>query len=544
MAKRMVTIFFIALGCCFLLFAMMFIVLFLAPGFSIFGIKYLRAGTHHLNAQNVNIYELVGEGFSGSITFETKEIPINVYFTEKQNDSITNDGFFFTYVDNFEGITTSSFDDPSYSIKKDLVGNVTIKTKEYEKLIFESSTSTRYFNLYIPIEYIDSAAPYDRINLTINAGKAPVTFIKETVEDLRTPAFNKLSITTNGKVDFKTHVYASTYQLTTNNSIEIGENKNIGIEAYNMDLFSKKGAITLKRAIDGDLTAKTVNRNIKIVGCRNLKIETSYGSVSGYGENKISTTGLVNITTKAGDITLGKVDGTGTNKIVTSTGSVSIDSIEDGSLTTSAGAIRIKSVNNFKISTNVGKVIVEQAKTSLDVTTKRGNIVLGGEGMVMSNVSAYSRLGKINVSNASGKVNLQTNQSDITFKNKDSKDITISCGDELVATNLEGKVTISSVSNVNLKFSEISDTTTISLGSECTSAKIEALNNNINNTKYIFSGKNVTIWESNGVGTGSFSRKDVGKALSNPTLTGNFPYIKITGKYVDIVVYFDSSAQI
>ena len=90
-------------------------------------------------------------------------------------------------------------------------------------------------------------------------------------------------------------------------------------------------------------------------------------------------------------------------------------------------------------------------------------------------------------------------------------------------------------------FDKISDTTKITLGDTCTSAKIEALKNTIGNTKYLFSGKNVVLWVSNGEGTGTFSKQRVETKMDNiQSLVGEYPYISITGKYADIAVYFNT----
>lgn len=542
MAKRMATIFFIALGSVFLVMAMMVLVLFLAPGFSIFGIKYLRTGTHVVNAKDISIYEKVGTGFTGSITLETGEIPVNVYITQRQNDNVLNDGFYFTYFDNFQGFTSSSFDDPSYTVTKDVVGNVTIKISEFKRLIYESGSSSRYVNLYIPLAGVDSTSPSARVNLTIKSNTSNITFIKE-IEDERIPAFNKLSIETNGNVEFKTKVMATTYNLTTNNSIDIGEDENTNVNAVNYILNSKRGYIKINRNVTGDVTATTSNRDIKLISCKNLTVNTKYGDVlSVKNDQKINITGLANITTTAGSVTLGNVDGIGQNKISTSTGSISVDSIENGAVSSSSGAVRIKILNNCEITTNVGKVIVEEIKENVNVTTKRGNIVLGGSGMTVKDVTAYSRLGKVTVTNSSGKINLQTANSDIILTNASSNDITISSGGKLTATGLTGKVTISTEKEASLVFTEITDTTKITAGNACSSVTIKALSNTILNTKYLFSGKGVTIYESNGANTGSFSKKEVGNDLSNKTLVGSFPYLSITGKNAEITVYFDSSS--
>ena len=81
--------------------------------------------------------------FSGSIRIETDQVPISVVFSQKYTYQVD-------YYDNYNGLTTSKFDDPSIEFSKDKDGTAVIKVKSFKKFIYENSNSNRYIRLLIP----------------------------------------------------------------------------------------------------------------------------------------------------------------------------------------------------------------------------------------------------------------------------------------------------------------------------------------------------------------------------------------------------------
>ncbi len=539
MAKRLAIAFFVVLGVCVLLVSGFLLVLFLAPGFSIFGIKYIAKDTHILVYEDTRVVDVssVGGQFDGSITINTNEVPVEICFSATGSAS---NAIRFTYVDNFNGITNSKFDDPSLEIKKEN-GGVVFITHEFQKLIYESSTSNRLLKIYLPSRYAAESAN----NLIINAGKANVSFYFENDNaKVFTPNFDRVEINTTGKININSKITADTYAQTSNGSIEIAAGETNNINATNYALVSKNGKINVKRNIDGYLLAETKNGEINLMACKNLIATTEDGNITASGD----ISGLVKINAKGGNVSLGKVLGEVpdgdiiSNTVSTSSGNVVIERLYNGEISTHRGSVSIKNSNDLKVSTNMGKVVVEEAISAISVETVRGNVTLGGQGMTLNNPKVFTRLGKVEILSANGTADIQTISSNINFDNSTCDEIKINCGGKLTASNLLGNVEINSQKNIDIAFGQIrnGDNIVITLGDTATFAKITATNNTARDTRYILTGKTVTRFEKNANGT--FSKVDNGSDLSNtnePTVVGGL--IKVTGSSnTDVEIYFNS----
>lgn len=528
MSKRLSIVFFIVIASCILAVAGFCLMLFLAPGFSVFGIKYIRADLHEVSSGRIQISETKAfkseGGFNGNIVIESSEIPINIIFSEDFD-------FYFSYHENYIGLTKSKFDDPSVSITRTANGDCVITTSEFKKFIYESSSSDRYLNVYIPLSEVGGTSA-TLSNLTINTKSSKITFSKEK-EDSRTASFNKVEINTEtSKVVYNTNFHAVNFNYTTNNTIRIYGDEAKEVYATHYDLESKLGKIVIKGNVVGNVTAKTKNGDISLESCKNLYAETKGGDVkSSNAETKISTRGIVKITTSAGSVTLGEIKGNGENVISTGGGSVTIDKITDATVTTKRGAIRIKSLNNGNLTSNVGKVEVEEALSSIEVNTKRGNIELGGEGLTINNPTVFSRIGKVNMNSASGTVKIETVKSNVNFTNKDSENIEIISGKKLTATRLTGKIHLVANGNTELKFSKITNDTVVELGDKCFKVVINAEQNTNLDTRFYFSGKNVVRYEDDA------KVKEGGVVESDSNVSAS-AFIKVTAKNADIYAYF------
>ena len=533
MAKRFAITFFIVVGVCLFLLAIFVLVLFLAPGFSVFGIRYIASGTRGNLLERQSVSEIIGDNFTGSFIINSHEIPVNVIFTERWIYEVE-------YYEDFNGLTRSNIEYPNVSVSLNENGTVVIDVNEFEKFVYESSSSTRYLNLYIPLATVQGETSSYRTNLTINGGASNITFSKVEDYDLREPEFNVVEISTTGNVTYNTHVLATSFRFTTDNSIVVGENTSSIVDATNYYLTSTNGRITIERAVTGDVEAETNNFNISLVSCRNLTAKSNYGSVFGSDDDgKIDVSGLVNIQTKSGNVHLGNILGEyGASTISTGAGNVEIDRIFDAEITTTRGHIQVVSSRNLTISTNMGKVEVQEALESVDVETKRSTISLGGQGMRINNPTVFSRLGRVNIASASGTVNIHTISSDIEFANYDSEDITIVSGGALTASNLTGRVNISANDDSVISFEDISDESTLEFSDTVHSVTINALGDTINNIRYIITGVTIETYEDNG--TGTFSKIiETNDTLSSMTGTG--PLLHVTAESATVRIYFQAS---
>ncbi len=531
MSKRLAIISFIVLGSIIFAIAGFCLVLFLAPGLTVCGVKFIKRDMHKVWTQKyavLDTYDFKGASeFGGNLVIETSEVPINIIYSQDFE-------YYFEYYDNFDGFTTSDFENPSISVTKDEATNsCVIKVNEYKKFVYESSSSKRYLNVYIPIIDV-SDGYYKTTDLTITTDSAPITFMREK-EGARVVGHDNLTINTkSGRVNYDINIHADYFNYKTNNSIKMYGDQYKEIFSTNYDLESKNGKITIYNGVVGDVVAKTKNGDIALKSCKNLIVETNYGDVKSSEKGmSVEVRGIVNIQTKSGKVTLGKVLGNGNNKITTGGGKVSIETIKDGEITTKRGSITVDSVNKMTIKSNVGKVTIEEVLSSVNIETKRGNIVLGSSGMMVKNPTVFSRLGKVDIRSASGVVRVETVSSDVKFTNTDSADVNIVCGRKLTAKNLTGYVSISSKGNVDLAFSNITNKVTVELGDKVTKAVITAENDTKEDTKYYFDGKSVKRYEDNAV----LDDGDVVVNEKNDALVTN-AYISVVGKNAEILAYF------
>ena len=563
MAKRFATMFFIMIGVVVFLLSAYILVLFLAPGASVFGIKYIMVNTHAVNTGKVRITETFRQkygdtNFSGSIIVNSSEVPVIVEFTESGYE------YYYQYYDNYSGITKSSIQDPSIVVERDNDGNAVFTVKSYESFIFQNGNSQRFIKLFIPLANIsvsDYAGKQQFIygdadpgaegkystDLIINSVKADVQFYKSDAD--RAPAFDLLKIKTTGNVIYNgTHVKAMTFEFETNKTIKVSSSRVNIVDAKNYTLVSTSGRILAERELSGNLSAETKNGNIIINKCANLKVRTDLGDiVSCFKERGIQISGVVDIVTNAGSVEIDSILGTGQNNIKTGSGSVVIRKINNGTIATHRGSVTIKSVNNVVISTNMGSVDIEEALTSVDVTTKRGKIQLGAEGMVLNSPKANSYLGDVSIIDASGTVFISTIESDINFVNKNSDNIEINAGGKLTAKNLKGLITMTLSGESYLEFSNISNATKLLLNDSCKFVKIDALSVVRSKLNYMIVGKPASIYESNNAGYATYSLIDSKNYLTNDNKSGIlFEVIGISAEgnaSAKVDVYFNKSNE-
>ena len=529
MSKRLAIIFFIVIAAIIFAVAGFCLMLFLAPGFSAFGIKYIRADTHVVNTGKINISETKAfkssGGFNGDLIIETSEVPINIIFSQDFD-------FHFRYYENYIGITSSDFDDPSISITKNAQGDCIIKTQEFEKFVYESSSSERYLDIFIPLAIVGDDGATTR-DLTINTKRSPIKFTKE-IEDARTASFNNVTINTkNSKIVYESNLHAINFYYYTNHTIRVLGDKEQEVFATHYNLESRSGKIVINGDVAGNIHAKTNNGDISLESCKNLYVETKCGDIKSIkADQKITIRGIAKITTTAGRVNLGEIKGNGDNQIITGGGAVNIDKMKDGIITTKRGAIRVKSVNNVVLTSNVGNIYVEEALSKIVVDAKRGKVELGAEGLTINNPHIYSRIGRVYLKAASGKVYIETIKSNIEFANKDSEDIEIIGGKKVKATRLAGKVHIVTNGDAELNFEKITDETVIELGDNCKNAIIRAEKNTALDTKFYFVGKLVVRYED-----GSAVKR--GESIDNTSMgVAGKASIKVIGKYAEIYAYF------
>lgn len=489
MAKRFANVFFITLGImlsCVIVFVM---VLFLAPGLSIFGIKYIAKGTHIINETAVIAEKMEGETFSGSIRLEVDDVPVNVIFSQNYTYQIE-------YYDNYNGLTNSKFDDPSISYSKTADGTAVIKVKSFKKFIYENNNSSRYINILIPSTIVGGTRRGET-DLTIVSKTSSVSFADQ-VNDNYDPVFRNINIETSGKITSSTCVTAKTYSLKTINAINIDSDTTASINATNYNLESTGGKIVVAREVLGDISAKTKNARVQVLSCKNLTVDSGFGDVySSSDEAGVVVSGIANIKTTAGVVKIDSILGvTGTSVVETKTGNVSIKKAMDIQISTTRGFVNVSSARKAEIATSSGSITLEQATASITAKTKRGKVTLGGENSVLYNPTVESTYGSVKVESASGTVNIQTVLANVEFENKDSSNIKINSGKNLTATKLLGAVNIEVAGEAKIDFKSFTQKSTI-VGKSNSAMTITMFNNAIGSFSYSLEGNDAMLYEYN-----------------------------------------------
>lgn len=530
MSKRFATIFFIMIGVVIFLLSAFLLVLLLAPGVSIFGIKYITLGTHKINTGKVLIENelaaIYGDGsFSKSLIINSSEVPVFVEFAD------AGTGYYYQYYDNFSGITKSSFTDPSIILEKDENGNAVLTVKSFDTFIFQNANSERFLKVFIPLANISvndyvgkplnlfgaddpGASLKYSTNLTINAGNADVDF--RTGDKNRAAAFNNFTVNTTGKFALNgTHIKAMNFYYSTDKNIRVYYSYNLFVDAKNYYLSSTGGKIICQKEIVGTLSAETKNGDILLMNCGNVIAKSDLGDIKKVDDEYTLITKKVDIVTNAGSVEFDSITGNEKSTITTSGGSVRIGKMLDGTVNTHRGSITIGSARNIIASSEIGKIDIDQVLASAEISSNRGNVFVGEKDMVVSNIKLSSNIGDIKVLNTSGAVYIDSIKSDIYFENNSSQNIQIFAGHKLTAKNLKGAVNITLSGESYLEFDNVSNDTKILLKSSCSYVKIDALSTVRTNLNYFVYGNPASIYESNNTGYATFSLIESDKYLFN-----------------------------
>ena len=128
-------------------------------------------------------------------------------------------------------------------------------------------------------------------------------------------------------------------------------------------------------------------------------------------------------------------------------------------------------------------------------------------------------------------------KADVDFKNTNTSNVTIYSGGKTNATGLQGEVYIDSAKTASLEFNKISGNTTIKLGDKCETLKLYVTHDNASATRYILSGKNVTMYEDDLTDDVAAYKMDSKPEFTNK-LNGSGPLLDVVGKKTNIYAYF------
>ncbi len=447
MAKKIWGVILVLIFCVLLFIFGSVLILFLAPGTEIFGIRYVASGISECSVdQNL-------ESFSGDIYIETYGVPITIEYTDYTALNVS-------FHQDFVGFTKSKNKVASLDCEIDDDGNLHLTANEIVPWVYSHTMGADYkFVLQIPVSI------YRTRSLFIDSTKSSLLLKGN-------PSCKTFSFTSNESLTIEGSITATNFVYHTDGTITLGS----GINCTNVDLYSSSSNINITEALTGDIVAETKGGDIKFVSCKNLTATTNSGSIKNYGEGLNSVSGEVNITTRSGSIELGTVgisSLTNAVSINSRSGSVSISSMYDGEITTDRGKVVVGSARALVVNANVGNVTVDSVSGSIVVNGRNGKVYLGTNGEI-NNPTVRTTTGAIEVNNAVGEVLLESTSNSISFINGSSTNINLHAGKGLTATNLKGSVTAYANGAVSMVFSQVSNNVDVSVGTKCKTINIDA----------------------------------------------------------------------
>lgn len=431
----------IVIVCCALLAVVgSFVVMVLAPGTEIFGIRYVASGTSKCE-ELVDFGQVQTDfGSFSDIYVETKNVPININFTDYTSSSVE-------FCQNFIGLTKSEAKVANLDVHVQN-GDLYIIANEIEPYIYSQKADSFYrFNLNL--------SPYYKSkNIIINSKTSSVTisgnasfsnFTMDSEGELSVPEGSTLSV--SGKLDVKTAKI-------------VDMKENVTFSTCNIE--STGNSINIANSISGDIIAKTKGGDLKFVSCKNLKFESTSGSVKAYKDNSNIVRGSIEATTNGGSISVSQINGE-IIKLETNSGAINIGQMISGEISTSRGKITIDSAKDLVVNSKTGNVRVKNISSTIKVNGKNGKVILG-EGGTIANPTVDTTTGEIVVYSATGVVDLYSKSNSVTFENKSSENIKLYSGKKLSAKNLMGQVEAYSKHNGTYVFKEVSGNVSITSG--------------------------------------------------------------------------------
>ncbi|MBQ7466459.1 MAG: hypothetical protein IJS74_00130 [Clostridia bacterium] len=462
-SKRIVVIICLLFAFVLLFFVTCALIMFLAPGTEIFGVRYVSALVGNYE-KNVTL-----ESFTGDVYIETENVPITIEFDDHYSSS-------FSFCQNFTGFTTTKISSAgiNYGISDN---DLKIKTTEFVKFIYAvESYDTFHLTLKLPAYAFRSGTR----SIFINSNGSPVKTVGSSV-------LKEFNVKTSDGVSVDG-------SLKANDKLVFNLGKSVTIDEHltgnNLDITTSGNSyVNIKTAIDGDIKVNGKGGDIKFVSCNNLYVETTSGAIRSFDDESGNVNFKVDVKTSSGEVKLGNLntldllDENKTN-IKTKGGKVSVKSARCMTITTDSGMVNVDEANELVVSSRIGFITVKKVSGLLDINVQNGGITAGIDGS-LNKVKIKTNTGAVKLANTSGAVDVKSEYNTIEFTNGTSSDINLYAGRNLTASKLQGSVYAYSNGNINLKFDHISSNVSIETGSKTNNVNIDAKCTHVDHVSYV-----------------------------------------------------------
>lgn len=461
----------IFVGCFLLLVTTLGTILIMAPGMELLGVMFIRSTSGAIKKS----YSVTDSTLYREVVVQADNIPITIEFV--QSYVLTAD-----MVEEFNGFAKAG-DAPTLDVST-TSSTIQVKSHEYEAFLAYSRSEESGLIVKVPTYYTNK--------ITIKSDKSPVTFCGLSAD------LTDVSIETKGSIQLNTDMVVQNLTLNMGNKdAVIGEDVDI---AGFISINTKRGDVSVPKGFTGNIYFKSDSGDIRIANCGDLKVESKTGDVEGvedekpivYGNVNIETGGSVelgqvygdaSISTHHGNVTIGDEKSVHSNKyeIITKSGDVKLNGTfenEANKIVTSSGDITLGNINSFDIQTKYGNIEIDESKDSVIstksgdvfikktsgkhiISTNNGDVTLGdGTKEGVTNSAVVTTIGgNVKITNAIGtEFAIKTTSGDVYFTQNSSKIVKLNIESkrgDILGTGLSGEAKIKTKGKINLEIDEM-----------------------------------------------------------------------------------------
>jgi len=515
MSKKIFAYIGIAIGCVLLFLVGSALIMFLAPGVEIFGIRYVAVGEGK--------YELpkdkqVMPSFTGDIYIETVEVPTSVSFAYISNVKVE-------YKQEFIGFTRTKRRDSyiEYEVKDN---NLHVITYDLETFVYSQKGALldmSYLKLYLPqtLSNRNIFVKSKNSNIQINANGSSVN--------------KSYNFETNGLISVTGELIANSVAFTTRQAFTLDNN----IKSSNITIKGSSNDIKINQTGVENLNVELGAGNLYISNVKNLIFKSKTGSIKTKNSQDIIVE-KIDAETYSGTIHIDKITGMETSTIKNTSGRIKLGTCNNISIESPRGSINIDSLKVGDISAGLGVVKISEVINSIELTGKSGYVYLGQDEKIINNPKVQITTGKIFVKNAMGSVDLKSSSNDVDLDAKSTSTVDIISGGSVFAKNIAGNINIDANGEVNISLEKLSGNVNINTKDKCKKVSVNMDSISRYNFNYDLSSsksRNVYIYE----GEELFNEPS-SSAKSDPMIPSYY-LVKVTTTYGEIYLYTKTQAS-
>ena len=439
------------------------VVMVIAPGADILGLKYIRSTSGSIDTAE-SYY--VGDLLQGDIVVNGDNILTKVNFVQSYS-------FTVRLVDVYNGYCKSDADP---DVKMEIVdGIINFTSNEYHPFVYHNRTEESALYINIPI-YLKG-----RVTVNCKSSNVLVCGMSGTLDELIINTSGKVTVEDGARLN-NLSVNVASKNVTISEKVEV--NGNVSIKSSNSDVTilcpvsgninmeSKGGSLKFKSCkdlvlkgsstfvgssydgvniVNGNTNIET-NDDISLCPIGDVSIVTKRGKVT-IGETDYEINSNVNVITKSGKITtIGKFNGE--TNLTTTSGDFAISWLKNANIKTIYGQVSANRIDGGTINAGNSNVTILFVQDNINIVTRGGDVNLGSlSSSFDGSATIKTTVGDVNIKNAKGKnYEITTEYGDVTFNavevNKSKLKVTSYCGD-ISAYNCCAETEIKSNGKIN-----------------------------------------------------------------------------------------------